>query len=71
MNEKKRTPDYIATTVTDTTSGQSRWREIGVAFVNAESDTITVLLDAVPVAGKIVLTKPRRQVDEGPAVEAE
>lgn len=43
------------------------WREIGVGFVNAKNDTITVLLDAVPVTGKLVLMKPKQQDD---AVEA-
>ncbi len=60
MVEEKRIPDYVATTVIDLPSGQSRWREIGVAFANEPSGTITVLLDAVPVMGKIVLMKPRQ-----------
>lgn len=60
MNDKRK-PDYIATTVIDTASGESRWREIGVGFVNAQSETITVLLDAVPVTGKLVLTKPKQR----------
>jgi len=50
-------------------SGHSRWREIGVAFVNEPSDTITVLLDAVPVTGRIVLMKPKHQ-DQADAANA-
>jgi len=64
MVEEKRTPDYVATTVIDLPSGQSRWREIGVAFVNEASATITVLLDATPVTGKLVLMKPRQAASE-------
>ncbi len=61
MVEERRKPDYVAATVIDLTGGQSRWREIGVGFVNEASDTITVLLDAVPVMGKLVLMKPKQQ----------
>ena len=49
-------PDYVVSTVVGANGGQSdRWREIGVGFVN-EKGSITVLLDALPVSGKLVLT---------------
>lgn len=57
-------PDYIASTVVDVDGGQSRWREIGVAFIN-EKDSITVLLDAAPLTGRLVLTKPKERQPEG------
>jgi len=51
-------PDWIVNTAVDLEGGKTRWREIGVAFVG-KNDTVTVLLDAVPVSGKLVLMLPR------------
>lgn len=56
-------PDYIVNTVVDVEGSQSRWREIGVAFRN-EKDSITILLDAVPLTGRLVLTKPKERQAE-------
>jgi hypothetical protein len=56
---KGRVPDYVAATVVaDKDSGKGRWTSIGVAFKN--EDSITVLVDAVPVNGKIVLRSPKK-----------
>ncbi len=55
---KGQTPDYrVSTVVKDPEGGKDRWTNIGVAFQNQQS--ITVLMDAVPTNGKIVLTKPK------------
>ncbi len=55
---KGQQPDYrVATVVNDSESGKDRWTNIGVAFKNA--DTITVLVDALPVNGKLILQKPK------------
>ncbi|HHQ44512.1 MAG TPA: hypothetical protein ENN13_00035 [Candidatus Altiarchaeales archaeon] len=55
---KGQIPDYrVNTVIGDSENGKDRWTSIGVAFQN--KDTITVLMDAVPVNGKIVLTKPK------------
>jgi len=57
---KGQTPDYrVTTVVSDPETGKDRWTNIGVAFQNKES--ITVLMDAVPVNGKLVLTKPKKK----------
>jgi hypothetical protein len=57
-----REPHFIAYSVTET-NGRSRWREIGVAFWNRREDTLTVLIDATPLSGRLVLM-PRRRGDE-------
>jgi hypothetical protein len=57
---KGRRPDYSVSTVIPAESGD-RWREIGVAFVSERGGTITVLLDALPVSGKLVLTPSRER----------
>ena len=54
-------PDYIAHSVVQG-HGFNRWREVGVAFWNERRDTLTVLLDAVPLSGRVVLST--RQVRE-------
>ena len=55
-NVKKRRPDYIAKTVAEEKE-KTRWKDVGVGF--QKNDTITILLDALPVNGKIVLMPPR------------
>ncbi len=55
---KGQVPDFrVNTVVTDHETGKDRWTNVGVAFQGENS--ITVLLDAVPVNGKLVLVKPR------------
>jgi len=49
-----RRPDFIAHSVVQT-NGFNRWREVGVAFWNERKDTVTVLLDAMPFSGRVVL----------------
>ena len=56
MESKK--PDFIAKSVTELSDEKSRWTDIGVAFKNEKSKTISILLNALPVNGKIILSKP-------------
>ena len=51
-------PDYTVSTVVQTETGD-RWREIGVGFSCDKGDAITVLLDALPANGKLVLRPPK------------
>lgn len=62
---KGKHPDYRVSTVIATDNGD-RWREIGVAFTS-EGGTITVLLDALPVTGKLVLRAPQQRATSAPA----
>jgi len=50
---KKNGPDFIAKTPTK----NNRWREVGIAFYNPKTQSITLYLDALPVSGKLVLFK--------------
>jgi hypothetical protein len=65
-----RRPDYIAYAVTQT-SGRSRWREVGVAFWNRREDALTVLVDALPLSGRLVLSARRAEGTAGREVGAE
>lgn len=57
-------PAYLAySAVPQGDGGKSRWREIGAAFAG-QKGTLTVLLDAVPLSGKIVLLPPDMPKDE-------
>lgn len=63
MSTKKR-PDFIVSSVVDLEGGESRWREVGVGFWNEKTDSVTILLDAVPLSGRLVMTKPRNRTAE-------
>lgn len=60
---KGQIPDYrVSTVVTDPETGKDRWTNVGVAFQGNES--ITVLMDVVPINGKLILHRPKRKMDE-------
>jgi len=63
---KGKRPDYIVNTVTELEGSPARWREIDVAFKNDDKDTMTILLDAVPLSGRLVLTRPKEKERQGP-----
>jgi hypothetical protein len=57
-------PDYRATTPTEYESKEGKktqWTNIGAAFKSEKSSSITVLLNALPVNGKIVLVEPKEE----------
>lgn len=58
---KGKKPDFIVSSVIDVADDKSRWREIGVAFWNEKHDSMSVLLDAVPLSGKLVLMPPKQR----------
>ena len=58
---KGKRPDFIVSSVVDVADDKSRWREIGVAFWNEKHDSMSVLLDAVPLSGKLVLMPPKQR----------
>jgi hypothetical protein len=63
----KKLPNWIVSSVVDLEDGKSRWREVGVGFWNEKTDSVTILLDAVPLAGRLVMTKPKSRTPEGEA----
>jgi len=54
MTESKK-PDMAAYVVRDREDKKANWREIGVAFKHKDSKGFDLLLDAVPVNGRVVL----------------
>ncbi len=63
---KGRKPDFIVSSVVDIADDKSRWREVGVAFWNENHETMSVLLDAVPLSGKLVLMPPKPRSADTP-----
>jgi len=62
---KGKRPDYQAATVVEVVGlDKGRWTNIGVAYKNEKSNTISILLDATPVNGKIILSVPKPQDGE-------
>lgn len=57
----KKTPSLIAYSVKEGANDQSYFNRIGAAFPNGEGKGITVLLDSVPLSGKIVLLPPKEK----------
>ena len=58
-------PVLIAYTVRDAEPRKKAvWRRIGVAFPHDRGAGLTVLLDALPRDGRIVLVEPRVRFDE-------
>ena len=58
-------PVLIAYTVRDAEAGRkAAWRRIGVAFPHDRGSGLTVLLDALPRDGRIVLVEPRVEFDD-------
>jgi hypothetical protein len=51
-----RRPDFIVHSAVGAL-GPRRRRELGVAFWNERKDGLIVLLDAVPMSGKLMLSK--------------
>lgn len=61
MTEKTKTnkPSYIAYAVKDGANDHSFFTRIGAAFVHADGEGQTILIDVLPLNGKIVLRVPR------------
>jgi hypothetical protein len=51
-------PDYVAYNVRPRGDQKSVWRECGVAFRHKDGQGLDILLDAVPLSGKVVLRVP-------------
>jgi hypothetical protein len=54
----KKKPDFVAFNVRPRNDKKSRWTEIGVAFRHKDGNGLDILIDAVPLSGKIVLRLP-------------
>ena len=52
-------PVLIAYTVKDRPRRKPVWRRIGVVFPHDKGSGLTVLLDALPADGRIVLVEPK------------
>jgi hypothetical protein len=58
-------PVLIAYTVTGRPPDQKAiWRRMGVAFPHDNGSGLTVLLDALPLDGRIVLVEPKLDVSD-------
>lgn len=59
-------PVLIAYAVKDRPGEKSIWRRIGVAFPHDKGAGLTVILNALPTDGRIVLVEPKINPEEFP-----
>lgn len=57
-------PSFIASQVNEGKDGKSHFDRIGAAFEHGDGDGHTVLLDSMPLDGRIVLRTPQERLDE-------
>ena len=51
---KEKGPDFVAKV-----NIRDKWKEVGVAFYNPKTQSITLYLESIPLDGKLILFKPR------------
>ena len=54
-----------AVTQPDNQDDDARWKPAGVTFLNKKDGSETVLLDTLPLSGKLVLQVPKEKDDKG------
>ena len=59
-----RKPDLIAYVVKDRKGQKGIWNRIGAAWENADGGGFNVVLDAMPVNGRLVLRMPKAGEEE-------
>lgn len=57
-------PTYTAYTVVKREGQDDFWLNIGAAFMHQDGDGFNVVLQALPINGKIVLRLPKTQAEE-------
>ena len=62
-------PTYQAYTVVKREGQDDYWLNIGAAFEHADGKGLNVLLQALPINGKLVLRSPKENGEQAAAVE--
>ena len=63
-------PSYQAYTVVKREGQDDFWLNIGAAFMHQDGDGYNIMLQALPINGKIVLRLQKTQTEEPPAKPA-
>jgi len=56
-------PHYIAYSVSNGSEEKARWTRIGAAFAHKDAAGFDIVLDALPVTGRIVLREPKENTE--------
>ena len=63
LSENKQ-PDFIAYSVKNYGDNQSNWTRIGVAWSHQDSEGFNIVLDNLPLDGKLTLRAPKFEETE-------
>jgi hypothetical protein len=60
MSKKSNQPQFLAFSIKDSEQSENGyWTRIGAAFAHQNGDGYTLILDWVPLDGKVILRKPK------------
>lgn len=59
-----RAPSHMAYSVRETHDGSSFYSRVGSAFPHKDGQGYSIVLDAVPVDGRIMLRTPKERIEE-------
>ncbi len=57
-------PDYIAYNVVEGSDDKKIWNRVGAAWTHGDGDGINIVLDSLPLSGKISLRVPKSDDDK-------
>ncbi|MFY0696730.1 MAG: hypothetical protein JXR11_02640 [Balneola sp.] len=64
---EKNKPDYLAYSVRSNNEGSSNWTKLGAAWNNKDGEGINIILDGLPIDGKLTLRKPLEENHNEPS----
>lgn len=57
-------PDYMAYSVKNYAEGKSSWNRIGAAWANQDGEGFNIVLDSLPVDGRVTLRLPKQEEEQ-------
>ncbi|MEQ8357852.1 MAG: hypothetical protein RH860_00085 [Cytophagales bacterium] len=64
---EKKKPDYYAYSVRAISEDSANWTKLGAAWNNKDGEGINIVLDGLPIDGKLTLRKPQEPSEAEPS----